>query len=70
MDLISVVPVMPMAAPIANASGVSPFTYLWSTEYRSLITGLSAGAYDVASQMEMDVLTNGTVITLTEPDYL
>jgi gliding motility-associated-like protein len=53
---------------IANVNGVSPFTYLWSTDDTDqMITGLSAGAYDVAITDGNGCIENGTV-TLTEPD--
>jgi len=52
---------------IANASGTTPFTYLWSTtETDPLITGLSAGAYAVSVTDGNGCTTDG-VITLTEP---
>lgn len=53
---------------IANASGVQPFDYLWSTNDTDLlITGLSAGAYAVSVTDGNGCTTDG-VITLTEPD--
>ena len=53
---------------IANASGTTPFTYLWSTtETDPLITGLSAGAYAV-SVTDGNGCTIDGVITLTEPE--
>ena len=53
---------------IANASGIAPFTYLWSTsESDILITGLSAGAYAVSVTDGNGCTTDG-VITLTEPE--
>ena len=53
---------------LANVSGVGPFTYLWSTDdTNQMITGLSAGDYDVAITDGNGCMTDGTV-TLTEPD--
>ncbi|HEY3384946.1 MAG TPA: hypothetical protein VGK46_00460 [Saprospiraceae bacterium] len=52
---------------IANASGIAPFDYLWSTsDIDPLITGLSAGNYAVSVTDGNGCTTNG-VITLTEP---
>ena len=53
---------------IANVNGVGPFTYLWSTDDTDqMITGLSAGDYDVAITDGNGCMTNGAV-TLAEPD--
>ncbi len=53
---------------IANVNGVGPFSYLWSTnDTDQMITGLSAGDYDVAITDGNGCMTFGTV-TLTEPD--
>jgi len=53
---------------IANASGTTPFTYLWSTtETDPLITGLSAGAYAVSVTDGNGCVSDG-VVTLTEPE--
>ncbi|HEY3387232.1 MAG TPA: gliding motility-associated C-terminal domain-containing protein, partial [Saprospiraceae bacterium] len=52
---------------IANASGIAPFDYLWSTsDIDPLITGLSAGNYAVSVTDGNGCTTDG-VITLTEP---
>ena len=53
---------------IANVTGEPPYTYLWSTtDTDQMITGLSAGDYDVAITDGNGCMTDGTV-TLTEPD--
>ena len=53
---------------IANVTGVPPYNYLWSTnDTDQMITGLSAGDYDVAITDGNGCMTDGTV-TLTEPD--
>jgi gliding motility-associated-like protein len=53
---------------IANIDGVSPYTYVWSTDDTDqMITGLSAGAYDVSITDGNGCIAIGTV-TLTEPD--
>ncbi len=53
---------------IANVNGVGPFNYLWSTDDTDqMITGLSAGDYDVAITDGNGCMTDGAV-TLTEPD--
>jgi len=53
---------------IANVNGVGPFTYLWSSDDTDqMITGLSAGDYDVAITDGNGCKTSGT-ITLTQPD--
>ena len=53
---------------MANVNGVGPFSYLWSTgDTAQMITGLSAGDYDVAITDGNGCMTFGTV-TLTEPN--
>ncbi|MBL0008213.1 MAG: gliding motility-associated C-terminal domain-containing protein [Saprospiraceae bacterium] len=53
---------------IANVTGVPPYTYLWSTnDTDQMITGLSAGDYDIAITDGNGCMTDGAV-TLTEPD--
>jgi gliding motility-associated-like protein len=53
---------------IANVNGVSPYTYLWSTDDTDqMITGLTASDYDVAITDGNGCMTSGSV-TLTEPD--
>ena len=53
---------------IANVTGVPSYTYLWSTnDTDQMITGLSAGDYDVAITDGNGCMTFGTV-TLTQPD--
>jgi gliding motility-associated-like protein len=53
---------------IAIVNGVSPYTYVWSTDDTDqMITSLSAGAYDVSITDGNGCITSGSV-TLTEPD--